>query len=98
MHMSTAIPRDLQPRCLAAQFEGTQRLRDQGTSNLIAAADDLGVQRFITQSIAFGYDPTGGGLANEQDPLWTAPSKLFAPSLVGQLQREGQHRGLASRA
>ena len=33
----------------------TDRLRAEGTTNLLAAADALGAKRFLTQSIIFGY-------------------------------------------
>ena len=33
----------------------TNRLRSQGTANLLAAAEVLGARRFLTQSIIFGY-------------------------------------------
>jgi len=33
----------------------TDRLRVEGTTNLLAAADALGAKRFLTQSIIFGY-------------------------------------------
>ena len=33
----------------------TNRLRTEGTANLLAAARQLGARRFITQSMVFGY-------------------------------------------
>jgi nucleoside-diphosphate-sugar epimerase len=81
VHMATAIPRDLSPRKFAEQFATTNRLRSEGTRNLLSAASKIGASRVISQSIAFAYDPHEG-LANEDDPLWSSPPKTFAPALA----------------
>jgi nucleoside-diphosphate-sugar epimerase len=49
----------------------TNRLRTEGTVNLLAAADVLGARRFLTQSIIFGYGYSahGGHLLTEDDPF-----------------------------
>ena len=82
VHMATAIPRTINPRRLAADFATTNRLRAEGTRNLLDAAADLGVQRFITQGVAYAYDPVGSGPAAEDEPLWSSPPKQFAPVLA----------------
>src|SRR2546421_180698 len=46
------------------------RLRQDGTRNLMAAAQAAGVKRMIAQSIAFVYAP-GEGPRHESDPLDT---------------------------
>ena len=82
VHMATAIPRSIDPRRLAADFATTNRLRTEGTRNLLAAAADLGVRRFVAQGLAYAYDPAGTGVAAEDDPLWQDPPKQFAPVLA----------------
>src|SRR5260370_16849085 len=49
----------------------TNRLRTVGTKNLLAAAQQLGAQRFITQSTVFGYGfgDWGGRVLPEADPF-----------------------------
>jgi nucleoside-diphosphate-sugar epimerase len=49
----------------------TNRLRSQGTANLLEAARQLGARRFITQSIAFGYGygDWGDRVLTEADPF-----------------------------
>ena len=49
---------------------GNDRIRTEGTRNLVAAARAAGARRIVAQSIAFAYAPTGDGLKREQDPLW----------------------------
>ena len=82
VHMATAIPAAIDPRRLAADFSTTNRLRAEGTRNLLETAADLGVRRFITQGVAYAYDPAGSGPATEDEPLWSSPPKQFAPVLA----------------
>ncbi len=78
VHQLTAIPDNLDPRKMEAQFEATNRLRTEGTRNLLAAARDSGARRFIAQSIAFAYAPRQNGLHDEDDPLWPEATPIFA--------------------
>lgn len=50
-------------------MEQTNRLRIEGTRNLIEAASDTGATRFVTQSIVFGY-----GFRDHGDTELIAPS------------------------
>ena len=52
----------------AADFAATDRLRIDGTRNLVDAAKAAGVRRMIAQSLAIVYLP-GAEPATEQDPL-----------------------------
>lgn len=49
----------------------TNRLRTEGTANLVEAAHELGAGRFVTQSIVFGYGfgDWGGRVLTEDDPF-----------------------------
>ena len=78
VHQLTSIPEDLDPRKMEEQFETTNRLRTEGTRNLLAAARAAGAGRFIAQSIAFAYAPGENGLHGEDDPLWAEATPIFA--------------------
>src|SRR6185312_8381109 len=80
--MLTAIPRRLNPRRMTAEFAVTNRLRTEGTRNLVDAARAVGVRRIIAQGLAYAYDPAGAGLADEDAPLWRRPPAAFASSLA----------------
>ena len=55
-------------------FAPTNRLRTEGTDNLLAAAREAGVARFLAQSFApFRYAQAGGPVKDESDPLLTDP-------------------------
>ncbi|MFK8909505.1 NAD-dependent epimerase/dehydratase family protein [Streptomyces sp. YS-3] len=100
VHLLTAIPPRLDPRTMPRQFALTDRLRTEGTRNLIEAARHAGAHRIITQSVAFAYDPDGDGLADETTPLWRTPPKQFRRSLdaLRELERRtGEVNGLVLR-
>ena len=57
-------------------FEVTNRLRTEGTDNLLAAARAAGVRRFVAQSFAgWPYAKEGGWVKTEEDPLDPSPPK-----------------------
>jgi nucleoside-diphosphate-sugar epimerase len=52
------------------EFALTNRLRTEGTDHLLAAAQAVGVRRFVAQSYGnWNYARTGSGLKTELDPL-----------------------------
>jgi nucleoside-diphosphate-sugar epimerase len=64
-------------------FELTDRLRTEGTDNLLAAAKAAGVKRFIAQSYAgWPYARTGGVKKTEQEPLDPRPAPQMRRSLA----------------
>jgi nucleoside-diphosphate-sugar epimerase len=71
VHQLTNIPEDLNPRKMAEAFEATDRLRTEGTRNLVDAAREAGADRIIAQSVAFAYRVDGppDRLKTEDDPL-----------------------------
>jgi 2-alkyl-3-oxoalkanoate reductase len=50
-------------------YAGTNRVRTEGTRNLIRGAQAAGAGRFLSQSIAFAYRPDGPPVKSEDDPL-----------------------------
>ncbi|HEY2768218.1 MAG TPA: NAD(P)-dependent oxidoreductase [Solirubrobacteraceae bacterium] len=70
VHQLTAIPALIDPRRIERDFVLTDRLRTEGTHNLLAGARQVGASRVIAQSIAFAYAPAPPGtLYVESDPL-----------------------------
>jgi 2-alkyl-3-oxoalkanoate reductase len=69
VHELTDLPTNLDPRKLEEQTAGNDRIRTEGTLNLVKAACAAGARRMVAQSIAFAYPP-GGGIRHEEDPLW----------------------------
>ncbi len=88
VNILTAIPDPTDPRRMASEYASTNRLRVEGTRNLIAAAPGVPL---VSESIAFAYDPAPGE-ADEQATLWVRPPKQFAPVLDAILSLEQQTR------
>lgn len=57
IHQLTDLPRDLSPALMAEASIRNARLRDEGTRNLVTAAEAAGVERLVAQSIAWAYAP-----------------------------------------
>ena len=82
VHQLTAI-RHIDTRHFERSFAATNRLRIEGTDNLLAAARAVGVRRFVAQSNgAFTYARTGGPVKNEQDPLDHSPVRQMGPMIA----------------
>jgi nucleoside-diphosphate-sugar epimerase len=52
-------------------FDANNRVRTEGTRNLVDAALAAGARRVVAQSIAFVYAPTGDRVKDEDAPLFT---------------------------
>jgi nucleoside-diphosphate-sugar epimerase len=82
IYQATALTGISFSRNMDRAFAPTNRLRTDGTDNLIAAAREAGVTRFIAQSFApFRYAHTGGPVKDENDPLFDPP--FSARQMVG---------------
>jgi len=70
IHQLTSIPPRIDPRKMERDFATNDRLRREGTTNLVAAAKAAGVTRLLAQSVAFFYAPgPPGTVHSERDPL-----------------------------
>jgi nucleoside-diphosphate-sugar epimerase len=88
VNMLTAIPTTVNPKRLSKDFVQTNLLRTQGTANLIEAGRRVGVRRMISQGLAYAYEPSAAGPADESAPLWRRPPKQFAPVLAALQEME----------
>jgi nucleoside-diphosphate-sugar epimerase len=74
----TDLPQSLNPRKLGEYYAANNRVRREGTSNMLSAARGAGVRRFLVQGAAYWYAPTGGPVKTEEAPLY-----LDAPAPIG---------------
>jgi nucleoside-diphosphate-sugar epimerase len=81
-----------------ADMAATNRLRVEGTANLLAAAQQLGARRFITQSMVFGYGfgDRGGKVLTEADPFAPPGHGRFEAHLAALRASEQQVLGADS--
>jgi nucleoside-diphosphate-sugar epimerase len=76
VHALTALPDRIDWRAKDDPLAATNRLREEGTGNLAAAARAAGARRMIGESVAFLYEPTGEWVKSEDAPLFThAPGR-----------------------
>jgi nucleoside-diphosphate-sugar epimerase len=76
VHELTALPDRIDFR-KADTYAATNRIRTEGTRNLIDAALATGARRLVCQSIAFAYRMDGEGLKTEDDPLLSEAGGAF---------------------
>lgn len=90
VHELTNLPARLDPRKYKRQLASTNRLRREGTANLVAAAQAAGAGRIVAQSIAFAYEPSGDWVKDEEAPLalGSAPPMDEAVGAVAELERQ----------
>lgn len=69
IHELTALPPRLDPKSKDA-LAPTNRLRVEGTRNLVAAAKAAGARRLIAESVAFFYVPEGDWVKGEDAPAF----------------------------
>jgi nucleoside-diphosphate-sugar epimerase len=89
IHELTSLPARLDPRKYRTQLAATNRLRREGTRNLVDAAQAAGAGRILAQSIAFAYEPSGDWVKDEDAPLAIgAPAPMDeAIGAVAELER-----------
>lgn len=68
VHQLTSLPAKLDPR-EEGIYDANNRIRREGTANLLAAASAAGVGRMVAQSIAFVYAPQGDWVKAEDAPV-----------------------------
>jgi 2-alkyl-3-oxoalkanoate reductase len=69
VNMLSELPSRIDPERVIEQFGDDDRIRIEGTGNLIVAAQTYGSTRMVSQSIAFGYAARGERVVDEDAPL-----------------------------
>lgn len=88
VHELTALPPKLDLREKGV-YDANNRIRTEGTRNLVAAAQAAGARRMVAQSVAFVYAPAPGP-ATEADPVMEDAQGEFAPALEAAMDLERQ--------
>jgi nucleoside-diphosphate-sugar epimerase len=85
VNLLTAIPHSPNPRKFEREFALTNRLRTEGTANLVVATGGV---RMLSESVAFAYAPQRGLVAGESAPLWEHGPKPFRPAVAALTELE----------
>jgi nucleoside-diphosphate-sugar epimerase len=86
----TALPSRLDPKAKDDPLAPTNRLRIEGTRNLIAAAKAAGARRLLAESVAFFYAPEGDWVKGEDAPAFADAPGPFgtAGKALAELERQ----------
>ncbi len=88
MHVLTDLPDRIVPR--RDYLASTNRIRSEGTGNLLAAAKAAGVERVIAEGVGFLYEPGGDGPNVEADPISSQARGIFAAAVAALVALEAQ--------
>lgn len=91
LHALTALPAKFKPK--SDYLAATNRVRTEGTRNLIEAARGAGARRLVAESVAFFYEPQGGRVKDEEAPLFVDPPGRFAAARDALVELEGAVTG-----
>jgi nucleoside-diphosphate-sugar epimerase len=87
VHLLTALPHRYDPK--SDYLAPTNRIRTEGTRNLVAAARAAGAKRLVAESVAFAYLPEGDWIKDERAPLFTGPGSFgIAFAAAVELERQ----------
>jgi 2-alkyl-3-oxoalkanoate reductase len=78
----------MNPRRLKTIYERNNRVRREGTANLVEAARRANVGRIVVQSMATWYRSEGGPIKSENDPLWTDAPEPIGTAVRAVLEME----------
>jgi len=93
VHLLTALPPRIDYRAKEDPLAPTNRLRREGTRNLIAAATAAGARRLLAESVAFFYAPEGDWVKDEAAPLVREAPGVFGPAAKAIADLEAQVTG-----
>jgi len=82
----TSLPEDFNPRKI--DYTPTNRVREEGGSNLMRAALAVGARRYVTQGLAFIYAPEGDWVKSEDDRPFEDPPPPFNKAARAMLAHE----------
>jgi nucleoside-diphosphate-sugar epimerase len=89
VHQLTALPQALD-MSKPGVYDATNRIRTEGTRNLLAAARTAGATRVVAQSVAFLYEPVGSWVKSEDAPTISAAPGHFGTAMEAMLDAERQ--------
>ncbi len=92
VHMLTALPARIDFKA-SNPLGPTNRVRKEGTRNLVEAARAAGARRLIAESVAFLYAPRGDWVKDEDAPLFKGAPGPFGDAVEALADLERQVRG-----
>jgi nucleoside-diphosphate-sugar epimerase len=79
----TKLPANLNPRNMKNAYAENNKVRGEGTANMLAGARAAGARRILVQNVCFLYEPEGDPVKDETAPLYkTAPDFVLGTIAV----------------
>jgi len=94
INLATHIP-PLTKAARASAWAENDRIRTEGSRNLVDAALAAGASRYVQESIAFLYDDHGDGWIDETEPLIQSPFTTGVDHAEAEAARFGEAGGVA---
>jgi nucleoside-diphosphate-sugar epimerase len=90
LHELTSLPARLDYKAKDDPLATTNRVRTEGTRNLLAAARAAGARRIVAESVAFLYAPVGDWVKGEEAPLFMGAPGFFGDAVdaLADLERQ----------
>jgi 2-alkyl-3-oxoalkanoate reductase len=89
VHQMTALAGLGDPRKFQRSFAATDRLRTEGTDNLLVAAAEVGATVVAQSYAGWPYEPVGGPVKDEDAPLMADPPKQMRGTVAALRHVEG---------
>jgi nucleoside-diphosphate-sugar epimerase len=93
VHQLTSLPPRLDYKAKDDPLAATNRVRSEGTRNLLAAAKAAGARRIVAESVAFLYAPEGEWVKDEGAPLFHGAPPPFGGAVEALADLERQVTG-----
>lgn len=93
VHQLTSLPPRLDYKAKDDPLAATNRVRIEGTRNLLAAAKAAGARRLVAESVAFLYAPEGDWVKDEEAPLFKDAPYPFGGAVAALTDLEHQVTG-----
>jgi nucleoside-diphosphate-sugar epimerase len=93
VHQLTSLPPRIDYKAKDDPLAATNRVRSEGTRNLVAAAKAAGARRLVAESVAFLYAPEGDWVKDEEAPLFKDAPPPFGGAVAALTDLEQQVTG-----
>jgi 2-alkyl-3-oxoalkanoate reductase len=90
VHQLTSLPPRIDYKAKDDPLAATNRVRSEGTRNLLAAARAAGARRLVAESVAFLYAPEGDWVKDEEAPLFHGAPAPFGGAVEALTELEQQ--------
>jgi nucleoside-diphosphate-sugar epimerase len=86
INLTTHIP-PLSKSARASAWKENDRIRTEGSANIVGAALEVGIDRYLQEALAFSYDDHGADWITEAEPLLDSPFTASVQDVEAAVER-----------